>query len=65
VEFQEAMSAAMGAGVTNRKATVNEQARAFGAATPDTFDQLAFPDFQYIWENRSDWSQRWDEVFSG
>jgi spermidine/putrescine-binding protein len=65
VEFQEAMSAAMGAGVTNRNATVNEQARAFGAATPDTFDQLAFPDFQYIWENRSDWSQRWDEVFSG
>lgn len=65
VEFQEAMSAAMGAGVTNRNATVNEQAEAFGAATPDTFDQLAFPDFQYIWENRDDWSQRWDETFSG
>jgi len=65
VEFQEAMSAAMGAGVTNRNATVNEQAKEFGAATPDTFDQLAFPDFEYIWSNRSDWSQRWDETFSG
>jgi len=65
VEFQEAMSSVMGAGVTNKNATVDEQAKAFGAATPDTFDQLAFPDFQYIWENRSDWSQRWEEVFSG
>jgi len=65
VEFQEAMSAAMGAGVTNRNATVDEQAKEFGAATPDTFDQLAFPDFEYIWSNRSDWSQRWDETFSG
>ncbi|MEF8841365.1 MAG: extracellular solute-binding protein [Haloarculaceae archaeon] len=65
VEFQEAMSAAMGAGVTNENATIAEGAEAFGAATPDTFDQLAFPDFQYIWENRDDWSQRWDETFSG
>ena len=65
VEFQEAASAAMGCGVTNENATVNEQAKEFGAATPDTFDQLAFPDFQYIWENRDDWSQRWEEVFSG
>ena len=65
VEFQEAMSEAMGAGVTNKNATVADKAKNFGAATPDTFEDLAFPDFEYIWNNRSDWSQRWNEVFSG
>jgi spermidine/putrescine-binding protein len=65
VEFQEAASAAMGCGVTNKNATVADQALEFGAATPDTFEDLAFPDFQYIWDNRDDWSQRWNEIFSG
>ncbi|MFC6939230.1 substrate-binding domain-containing protein [Salinirubellus sp. GCM10025818] len=65
VEFQEAASAAMGCGVTNQNATVADQALEFGAATPDTFEDLAFPDFQYIWDNRDDWSQRWNEIFSG
>lgn len=65
VEFQEQASATMGCGVTNENATVNEEAEKFGAATADTFDELAFPDFELIWNNRDEWSQRWEETFSG
>lgn len=64
VEFQEKMSAAMGAGVTNQNAEVADVAKQFGVTTPDQFDQLTYPDFQFIWENRSDWSDRWSEIFS-
>lgn len=64
VEFQEKMSAAMGAGVTNKNAQVADVAKQFGVTTPDKFDQLTYPDFQYIWENRSDWSNQWNKVFS-
>lgn len=63
--FQEKASAEMGCGVTNKNASVDPQAEEFGATTADEFDQLAFPDFEYIWNNRSDWSQRWNEIFSG
>lgn len=62
--FQETASAEMGCGVTNRNAEVDSQAEEFGATTADEFDQLAFPNFRYIWENRSDWSERWNEIFS-
>jgi putative spermidine/putrescine transport system substrate-binding protein len=65
VEFQETMSAAMGAGVTNRNAEVADVAKQYGVTTPDKFDQLTYPDFGYIWENRSDWSEQWNTVFSG
>lgn len=64
VEFQETMSAAMGAGVTNKNAEVADVAKQYGVTTPDKFDQLTYPDFQYIWENRSDWSDRWNQIFS-
>jgi len=64
VEFQEKMSAAMGAGVTNKNAQVADVAKQFGVTTPDKFDQLTYPDFGYIWENRSDWSDQWNQVFS-
>lgn len=64
VEFQETMSAAMGAGVTNKNAEVSDVAKQYGVTTPDKFDQLTYPDFQYIWENRSDWSDRWNQIFS-
>lgn len=62
--FQEKASAAMGCGVTNKNATVNAKAKEFGAVTSDEFDQLAFPDFGYIWENRSDWAEQWNNTFS-
>ncbi|MFC7165194.1 hypothetical protein [Halospeciosus flavus] len=62
--FQEKASAEMGCGVTNKNAQVDPQAKEFGATTADEFDQLAFPNFEYIWNNRSDWSQRWNEIFS-
>lgn len=62
--FQEKVSEQMGAGVTNTKASVSETAKEFGAITADEFDQLSYPDFEYIWNNRSDWAQRWNEVFS-
>ena len=61
--FQEKASEVMGSGVTNKNASVNEQAKEFGATTSDEFDQLAFPDFEYIWKNRSDWSQRYNSLF--
>ena len=64
VEFQETMSAAMGAGVTNKNAEVADVAKQFGVTTPDKFDQLTYPDFGFIWENRSDWSDRWSQIFS-
>lgn len=63
--FQEKASANMGSGVTNRNASVAPKAKEFGATTSDEFDRLAFPDFKYIWSNRSDWSERWNEIFSG
>jgi len=53
----------MGSGVTHEDAEVNEQALEFGATTSDEFDELAFPDFEYIWKNRSDWSQRYNSLF--
>ena len=62
--FQEKASEIMGSGVTNENASVNETALEFGATTSDEFDQLSFPDFEYIWSNRSDWSTRWNEIFS-
>ncbi|MFB6270029.1 MAG: hypothetical protein ABEH83_08805 [Halobacterium sp.] len=64
VWFQEKVSANMGSGVTNKDASVAQKAQEFGATTADEFDQLTFPNFRYIWENRSDWSQRWNEIFS-
>lgn len=63
--FQERVSEQMGAGVTNTEASVSENAKEFGAITSDEFDQLSYPDFEYIWNNRSDWAQRWNEIFSG
>lgn len=62
--FQEKASAEMGCGVTNKNAQVDPQAREFGATTAEEFDQLSFPNFEYIWNNRSDWSQRWNSLFS-
>jgi spermidine/putrescine-binding protein len=64
VEFQETVSENMGSGVTNKDASVAQNALDFGAVTADEFDQLTFPNFRYIWDNRSDWSQRWNEIFS-
>ena len=61
--FQEKASEVMGSGVTNQNAEVNEQALEFGATTADEFDQLAFPDFEYIWKNRGDWSERYNQLF--
>ncbi len=61
--FQETASEQMGCGVTHEDATVAPAAEEFGATTSDEFDQLAFPDFQYIWENRSDWSERYNSIF--
>lgn len=62
--FQETASREMGCGVTNQNASIDPQAEAFGATSSDEFDQLMFPDFQYIWENRDDWSERYNEIFS-
>jgi putative spermidine/putrescine transport system substrate-binding protein len=64
-QFQEQASAEIGCGVTNKNASVAPAAKEFGATTSDEFDQLAFPDFEYIWNNRSDWAQRWNQIFSG
>lgn len=64
VEFQEAASAEMGAGVTNQKATVAPIAKNFGAPTADDFDKYTFPNFQYIWDNREAWGERWAEIFT-
>ena len=64
VEFQQDASAAMGAGVTNKKATVADIAQEFGAPTADDFDKYTYPNFRYIWENREDWSERWAEIFT-
>lgn len=63
--FQEKVSKAMGAGVTNTKASLSQVAEDYGAITSDEFDQLSYPDFEYVWNNRSDWATRWNEVFSG
>jgi len=64
VEFQEAASAAMGAGVTNQRATVADIAQQFGAPTADDFDKYTFPNFRYIWDNREQWGERWAEIFT-
>lgn len=62
--FQTKMSGFMGAGVTNTEADVAPPAQKYDVPTVDTFDQLQFPDFGYIWENRDQWSERWSEIFS-
>lgn len=62
-QFQETASKEMGCGVTNKNASVAPKAEEFGATTSDEFDQLMFPDFQYIWENRDDWSERYNSLF--
>lgn len=64
VEFQEKASQFMGCGVTNKGASVDPKAIEFGAVTSKNFDKLAFPDFQYIWENRDAWNQKWSQVFA-
>ena len=61
--FQETASAEMGCGVTNQNAAVDDTALEFGATTADEFDQLTFPDFQYVWENRGSWSTRYNSLF--
>jgi len=61
--FQEKSSEVMGSGVTHEEASVDPAAEEFGATTSDEFDQLTFPDFQYVWENRSDWSERYNSLF--
>lgn len=61
--FQEKASETMGSGVTNENAEVAPAAEEFGATTSDEFDQLSFPNFRYIWENRSDWAERYNSLF--
>jgi putative spermidine/putrescine transport system substrate-binding protein len=61
--FQEKASEEMGSGVTNENASTNETALEFGATTSDEFDQLTFPDFRYVWENRDSWSERYNSLF--
>jgi spermidine/putrescine-binding protein len=61
--FQEKASEEMGSGVTNENASTNETALEFGATTSDEFDQLSFPDFRYVWENRDSWSERYNALF--
>jgi len=64
VEFQEKMSAEIGAGVTNENAKVADIAKKFGAPTAADFDQYTFPDFKFIWDNRDQWSERWAKIFT-
>jgi ABC-type Fe3+ transport system substrate-binding protein len=64
VRFQEAMSEMLGEGVTNENAEISDEVREYGAPTPDEFDDLAYPNFDYVWENRDDWGQQWDQIFS-
>lgn len=63
--FQEKVSANMGAGVTNVKASLAKEAKKFGALGKDEFNQLEYPNFEYVWNNRSDWAKRWNQIFSG
>lgn len=63
-QFQEKSSEVMGSGVTHEDASINPTAKEFGATTSDEFDELSFPDFEYIWENRSEWSERYNSLFS-
>lgn len=64
-EMQEKLSDFMGSGVTTKNAELQQKAKDFGAPTPDTWDKLVWPDFGYIGENRSDWSQRYGQMFGG
>ncbi|WP_336036211.1 hypothetical protein [Halobacterium yunchengense] len=61
--FQETASEQMGSGVTHEDAEVSDVALEFGATTSDEFDQLTFPDFGYIWDNRDDWAERYNALF--
>jgi putative spermidine/putrescine transport system substrate-binding protein len=62
-EMQEKLSQFMGSGVTTKNAELQQKAKDFGAPTPDTWDKLVWPDFEFIGQNRSDWSQRYAQLF--
>ncbi len=62
-EMQEKLSEFMGSGVTTKNAELQSKAKKFGAPTPDTWDKLVWPDFEYISSSRSEWSQRYAQMF--
>lgn len=62
-EMQEKLSEFMGSGVTTKNAELQPKAKEFGSPTPDVWDELVWPDFDWIGENRSDWASRYSEMF--
>lgn len=63
-DFQETASNFMAQGVTNRNAELGETAKRIGAPTADDFSELTYQDFDYMWDNRDEWAERWSAVFS-
>jgi putative spermidine/putrescine transport system substrate-binding protein len=62
-EFQKTASGQIGVGVTNTEAELNPKAKEYGVPTVDNYDQFTHPDFEFIRENRSEWTDRWQELF--
>ncbi|MBP2252501.1 extracellular solute-binding protein [Halarchaeum nitratireducens] len=62
-EIQRRLSQFMGTGTAVEGVENQPKAREFGAPTPDEFDNLVWPDFDYVSENRSQWSNRWSQIF--
>jgi len=62
-EMQKKLSQFMGTSPTVKGVDRQPKAKQFGSPTPDQFDNFVWPDFDYVSKNRSDWSQRWAQVF--
>ncbi|WP_165874882.1 extracellular solute-binding protein [Natrarchaeobius oligotrophus] len=64
-DLQEEASEYMGQGVTNANAEMAEVAEDIGAPSAEEFEELEYQDFEMMWENRSEWAERWSALFGG
>lgn len=65
VEAQEQHPEIVGTTPTNREADIPQILEDFGAPTIEDVrqDNLRFPDFEFMWANQDDWSERWNQIF--
>jgi len=63
-EVQEDISGLMGTGVVVEDAEMSDKAKNYDSPTYDQIDDIQWPDFRFVWENRDEWTERWNEITS-
>lgn len=65
VEAQEQHPEIVGTTPTNREAEIPQLLEDFGAPTIEDVrnDELMYPDFEFMWANQDEWSERWNQIF--